>query len=58
MKHFEAMGLKPIPAPCEFKAHRLPEIYEWFLPDADALRDVQVAMHEYLGIMWLLLRNK
>ena len=58
MKDFEAMGLKPIPAPCEFKAHRLPEIYEWFLPDSDALRNVQLALHEYFGIMWLLLRNK
>ena len=56
IKLFRSLGLKPVAAPCEFSAIKPPPFYQWFLPDADALKKTQTAMHEYLGIVWLMIK--
>ena len=56
MKLFEMQGLKPIASPCEFKARIWPSWYRWFIPDAEALWDSQLVIHEYIGMLWLTLR--
>jgi len=53
MKQFKSLGLKPVAAPCEFLTSRFPPVYACLLPDAGALKQVQMAMHEYLGLLWL-----
>ena len=56
MKLFEMQGLKPMASPCEFKARIWPSWYRWFIPDAEALWDSQLVIHEYIGMLWLALR--
>lgn len=53
MRQFRNQGLNPVAAPCEFLADRPPPVYEWFLLDAGALQKTQLAIHEYLGLIWL-----
>lgn len=57
MKQFKSLGLTPIAAPCEFLADRPPPLYQWFLPDAEALKRTQTAIHEYLGLIWVSLKQ-
>jgi len=56
MKLFEMQGLKPIASPCEFKTKIWPSWFRWFIPNAEALWDCQLAIHEYIGMLWLDLR--
>ncbi|MFH1116232.1 MAG: ElyC/SanA/YdcF family protein [Pseudomonadota bacterium] len=57
MELFNKLGLQPIPCPCWFEATSRPEWYQWFLPDAEALRNAQYAIKEYLGWLWLRIRG-
>lgn len=57
MVHFQTLGLKPIPCPCEFKTTRPLSSCQWFWPSADALLKSQNAIHEYLGRAWHMLRS-
>jgi uncharacterized SAM-binding protein YcdF (DUF218 family) len=55
MRLFQAMGLNPVAAPCEFRTTELPPWSTCLLPTADALLSTQLAMHEYLGMIWQVL---
>ena len=52
---FESLGLHPIPAP----THYYKEKFDGFLriPTLDDFSKSQIAMHEYLGILWAKLRS-
>ena len=54
---FRACGLNPIPCPCEFKTHLPPAFYQWFHPGAGDLRNATFAFHEYIGTLWLRLKQ-
>ncbi len=57
MQLFQAQGLRPMAAPCEFRARNWPPWYKWFLPDAEALGSSQLVIHEYFGLLWHSVRN-
>ncbi len=55
MMIFEHEGLHPIPAPADFMRDA-----KWFwgtYPGPDYLRYTQRAMHEYIGLTWLLIKG-
>jgi len=54
---FRSLGTNPIPCPCDFRTNRLPAWYRWFLPGVDGLENSQLALHEYIGKMWLHVRR-
>ncbi len=58
MKHFQRFGLNPIPCPCEFQTKRCPPTYAKFLPAARGLWMSQVAIHEYVGTLWLMIKPR
>ncbi|MCF6330435.1 MAG: YdcF family protein [Sulfurimonas sp.] len=52
---FESMGMKPIPAPTDFRKN---EIITYFkAPNIGALEDSRMAIHEFLGILWAKIRG-
>jgi uncharacterized SAM-binding protein YcdF (DUF218 family) len=53
METFRRAGLKPMPAPCEFVSTRLPSYIEWFMLSSESLVACQVAIHEYVGLVWI-----
>jgi uncharacterized SAM-binding protein YcdF (DUF218 family) len=57
MREFRSRGLSPIASPCEFKTKVPPPWYRYFLPNAMALVDSQLAMHEYLGWLWMIVNK-
>ena len=52
MRLFRTVGLNPVPAPCEYRAKKLPALPTCLLPSADALLTTQLAIHEYIGMAW------
>jgi len=55
---FERAGIKPIPAPADFQS--LPPggvSPDRFFPSGQALKTSERAIHEYLGILWILLKK-
>ena len=52
MRHFQAVGLDPIPAPTQHLAGRATgrRLSDW-LPSAGNLRKTESALHEYLGLL-------
>lgn len=50
---FRSLGTDPIPCPCDFRTNRLPVWYYWFLPSVWGLENSQLALHEYIGKLWL-----
>jgi uncharacterized SAM-binding protein YcdF (DUF218 family) len=58
MALFHKRGLKPIPAPTDYlvKETQAPAP-DRFFPGAGSLRQVQGAVHEYLGLLWAWLRG-
>ena len=59
VRHFERVGLTPIPAPTGFKAGsaRVPTLAYW-LPSAGHLRKIERAVHETLGLFALELDHR
>lgn len=55
MHLFESLGMKPIAAPTDFRKKEFKSYY--VAPDIGALLNSQVAMHEYLGLLWSKLRD-
>ena len=55
---FEKHGARPNPAPCDFVTvgRRIP-FYKYLLPDANAALYSEMAIHEYLGMVWARLRE-
>ena len=58
MRLFRIAGLNPVAAPCEYRAKELDPFPMYLLPSADALLKTQLAMHEYLGIAWIAIREE
>lgn len=56
MMIFEKLGLNPIAAPTEHKAHKTNNSLSSYF-SADNFLKVQLAFHEYLGILWGKLRG-
>lgn len=55
---FEALGMSPLPAPCDFKARWSAEDPLRFLPSTGALTVSTAAIYEYLGTWWYGLTGK
>lgn len=56
---FGKLGMSPIPAPTDFWVKRKQRIAPGiFFPNANSLRKVEKALHEYLGIIWAKIRNQ
>jgi len=53
VKLFRDNGLNPIPAPTDFKKQNIRTV--WMKPDIESFENSQVAMHEYIGLMWTIL---
>jgi len=52
--HFKRMGLDPIPAPADFMTKDFqPRVVGRLLPSAKALDLSEIAIHEFLGTLWL-----
>ena len=52
LREFEKVEAKPIPAPTDFKVKTEKYNALDFFPDAQNLRNSDLAIHEYLGILW------
>lgn len=50
---FRRARLNPIPAPCEFMTAGFPNRLEWIGLDGVSIARCQIAIHEYVGIIWL-----
>jgi uncharacterized SAM-binding protein YcdF (DUF218 family) len=55
MKLFESLGLHPIAAPTAFRKKKINDYFP--IPDAYSIVNAQVAMHEYIGMLWNKLRG-
>jgi uncharacterized SAM-binding protein YcdF (DUF218 family) len=60
MALFRKAGLDPIPAPAHFLALERPGKIapRNFYPSADGLRQSEIAVYEYLGLLWAKIRGK
>ncbi len=59
MRHFERVGLRPMPAPTRFKTGReSPNPLNYWLPAARELRKTERAIYEYLGLLALELDHR
>ena len=54
---FEAAGLEPVPAPTVFRAGPRAHVTE-VLPSAKALRETQLAAHEWIGRVFYALTHR
>ena len=54
---FKRMGLNPIPAPADFQTKDFHGGLGEFIPSPDALTMSQIAIHEYLGTLWLKMKQ-
>jgi len=52
---FQKARTNPIPAPADFKIEKNYDILDFF-PDAQNLRNSDIALHEYFGILWYRLK--
>ena len=59
MAIFNKAGLKPIPAPTNYLVkERQAKTPDDFYPSSMGLMKAECAMHEYLGLLWLRIRNR
>lgn len=58
LKVFEALGMSPLPAPCNFRARWSADDPLRFLPSTGALATSTAAIYEYLGTWWYGLTGK
>ncbi|MEW6139168.1 MAG: ElyC/SanA/YdcF family protein [Thermodesulfobacteriota bacterium] len=54
---FRGFGLDPVPAPTDFQTKELRIYFKSFIPSAYNLSITETAVHEYLGIGWVMLKN-
>ncbi|MBL0722003.1 MAG: YdcF family protein, partial [Sulfurovum sp.] len=52
---FKSMGVNPIPAPTDFQIQETDSIFS--LPSAVQMKKTERAWHEYLGILWHLIKD-
>ena len=55
MKIFTSVGLHPLPAPTDFK--RVENFTYFSVPSVTAFKNSNIAIHEYLGMLWCYLKN-
>ncbi len=55
MMLFESLGLHPIPAPTNFYKKKIDTYFD--APDIESFMKSQIAVHEYIGILWTKLKN-
>lgn len=55
MRLFESLGLNPIPAPTDF--HKKESVSYFSEPEIDSFDNSRIAIHEYLGILWSMIRS-
>jgi uncharacterized SAM-binding protein YcdF (DUF218 family) len=53
---FRKLGMQPIPAPTDYQAGQNP-LDASFTPSIEHLRLSELALHEYIGIVWYRLRG-
>lgn len=53
---FQAWGMRPVPAPADFRAHITWNQYQTWLPNAGALWGSEIAFYEHMGWQWLRLK--
>lgn len=58
LKVFKALGINPLPAPCDFRARWSADDPLRYLPSAGALANSTAAIYEYLGTWWYALTGK
>ncbi len=59
MALFMKLGMNPVPAPAGFLSWEVTSTGPGrFFPSSVNLRKIEIAMHEYLGIVWAKLRNQ
>jgi uncharacterized SAM-binding protein YcdF (DUF218 family) len=56
--NFQKVGLKPIPAPCDFLTKKILVHYGTLMPRPRGLEFSEIATKEYVAAWWLLLRSK
>jgi len=52
MRIFKAAGMRPIPAPTQFLIKIGPSNPKYYLPNGTSLIYSDIAVHEYLGLLW------
>ncbi|AFM27315.1 YdcF family protein [Desulfomonile tiedjei] len=55
--NFRRVGLDPIPAPCDFQGKTFVPTVARLFPRANALAECNTAIHEYLGMLFLWLKD-
>ncbi|TKI70414.1 hypothetical protein FCU45_03780 [Sulfurimonas crateris] len=55
MKLFESLGLNPVAAPTDFRKKKHTGYFK--APDIDSLQNSQIAIHEYFGILWSIIKK-
>lgn len=55
---FHAQGFQVTPSACDFRARRVAWSVRNFLPSSHASADVQLVVHEWLGIAWYWLHGR
>ncbi len=59
VRHFQRVGLDPVPAPTRFKTRRNPpNALRYWLPSGDELHKTERAIYEYLGLLALELDHR
>jgi len=52
--HFRKAGLNPIPAPTNFiiRKNNIPGSYTDYFPSSGNIRNMEIVIQEYLGMLW------
>ena len=58
LRVFRAQGMRPLPAPCDFRSRRSVGDPMWFFPSPGSLAISTSAIYEYLGTWWYYLRGR
>ena len=58
MRLFQKLGLHPLPAPTQFYKRENTIALYFKLPNAGTLETTRVALHEYLGMLWGILKQR
>jgi uncharacterized SAM-binding protein YcdF (DUF218 family) len=58
MALFKKLGMEPIPAPADYLVTKGKIGINSFFPGSGALRKSEIAVHEYLGVVWAKLRGQ
>lgn len=57
IKLFKKYGANPVACPCDFKTIRGMRYVNKYIPNAGSLLESHVAVHEYVGLLWINLKS-